>query len=210
MPITMPSFIERTTSGSNIIPADTLLQERRVIFLMDPIDRESASKTIMQLVIMNSVSDKPITLVIGSPGGDIQWGLAILDTISASHCVIKTLSLGLAASMGSVLLAAGTPGFRYCSHYSRVMIHEPLLANGISGSCSSIQETAKQILERKNIINDLLSKFTQQPRMEVEKATAYDHFYSAEEAAAWRLVDHVAGNDELMELLGGINEYDLG
>jgi len=206
---TAPAFIERSTNGIALVSADSLLQERRVLFLLDPINQDSVNRTIQQLTILNSRSNKPITLITGSPGGDIQQGLALIDVMASSNSIIKTVSMGLSASMCSVILAAGTPGYRYCSKHSRVMLHEPLLANGISGSCSSIQEAAKHILERKQLINTLLSQFTKQPYEEIEKATSYDHFYSAQEAVEFGLVDQVAEGDVLMQLLGGVTEDDL-
>ena len=90
------------------------------------------------------------------------------------------------------------------------MIHEPLLSSGVSGSCSTIQEKAKHILERKELLNQLLSSFTKRTRKQIEKATAYDHYFTAEEAATFGLVDHVAKSEQLMELLGGVEAYDLG
>ena len=204
-----PAFIERGINGIALVSANSLLQERRVLFLSSPIDQETVAQIIQQIIILNAKSDKPITIVVGSPGGDIQQGLALLDVMSSSRCIIRTVSVGLAASMASVILAAGTPGYRFCTEHSRVMLHEPLLANGIGGSCSSIQEAAKHILERKELINGLLSRFTKRSIEEIETATAYDHFYSAEEAMEFGLVDHVAGSDILMELLGGVTDDDL-
>ena len=177
---------------------------------MDPIDEDSVNRTIRQLIILDNKSDDPITMVIGSPGGDIQQGLALLDVMQACRSTIRTVAVGLAASMASVLLAAGTPGERYCTKHSRVMIHEPLLSSGVSGSCSTIQEKAKHILERKELLNQLLSSFTKRTRKQIEKATAYDHYFTAEEAATFGLVDHVAKSEQLMELLGGVEAYDLG
>lgn len=209
MSITVPHFLERTTNGVALISADSLLQERRVLFLMNPIDQEAVCKTMMQIIMLNTQSNKPITLVIGSPGGDIQQGLALLDVMAASRSIIRTISVGLSASMAAVILAAGSPGQRYCTKHSRVMIHEPLLANGIGGSSSSIQEAAKHILERKNLINNLLSDYTGQSPEEIEKATAYDHYFSAREAKEFGLVDEIACDEMLMKLLGGVTEDDL-
>ena len=205
-----PVFLERTAGGTVLVEAESLLQERRILFLMDPIDEDSVNRTIRQLIILDNKSDDPITMVIGSPGGDIQQGLALLDVMQACRSTIRTVAVGLAASMASVLLAAGTPGERYCTKHSRVMIHEPLLSSGVSGSCSTIQEKAKHILERKELLNQLLSSFTKRTRKQIEKATAYDHYFTAEEAATFGLVDHVAKSEQLMELLGGVEAYDLG
>ena len=205
-----PVFLERTASGAILAEAATLLQERRTIFLMEQINVETVNCAIRQMIILDHQSDRPITMVIGSPGGDIQQGLALMDVMQSCRCTVRTVAVGLAASMASVLLAAGTPGERYCTKHSRVMIHEPLLNSGLSGSCSTIQETAKHILERKELLNKLLSSFTKRTRKEIEKATAYDHYFSAEEAVAFGLVDHVTKREELMELLGGVEEYDLG
>ena len=204
-----PAFLERSVSGVIQVSADSLLQERRVIFLMDSIDQEYVNRVIQQIVILNGKTNEPITLVLGSPGGDIQQGLALIDVMASSKAAIRTIALGLSASMSAVILAAGTPGYRYCTEHSRIMIHEPLLANGISGSCSSIQEAAKHILEKKTLINSMLCQFTKRSYEEIEKATAYDHFYSAQEAVEFGLVDHVADQGILMNLLGGVKDDAL-
>ena len=205
-----PEFLERTAGGTTLVEAESLLQERRTIFLTEEIHAESVMKAIQQLIILDQRSDEPITLVIGSPGGDIQQGLALLDVMRSCRSTIRTVAVGLAASMASVLLAGGTAGQRYCTKHSRVMIHEPLLSSGMKGSCTAIQETAKHILGRKKLINQLLSSFTGRSCKEIEKATAYDHYFSAEEACDFGLVDHVAETEELMKLLGGVEAYDFG
>ena len=182
----------------------------RIIFLGVPISDDVANIIQAQLLFLDSTDSKSdIQLYINSPGGSVYAGLGIYDTMQLVQSDVATICTGLAASMASVILAAGTPGHRFCTEHSRVMLHEPLLANGIGGSCSSIQEAAKHILERKELINDLLSRFTKRSIEEIETATAYDHFYSAQEAVEFGLVDHVAGSDILMELLGGVTEDDL-
>ena len=210
MSFNAPFFLERTASGIDQISAESLLLEHRIIFLGEPIDQQSVNKVIQQLIILSGKSNQPVTLVIGSPGGDVQAGLALLDVMESTKAVINTVAVGLAASMSAVILAAGTPGHRYCTEHSRVMIHEPLLANGVTGSCSSIQETARHILERKALLNSLLSQFTKRSPEEIDNATAYDHYYTAQEAVEFGLVDHMACSDVLMNLLRGEIEDDFG
>ena len=202
--------IDRTASGTSLLPSESILMERRVIMLNRDVSSDTVNGIIQRILILAHKSDAPIVLVISSPGGEIQAGLALIDVMNAVSCPVYTVALGMAASMGAILLAAGTPGYRVISPHSRVMIHEPLLSNGVSGSCSTIMATAQAIMERKKLIDGLLVKYTGRSIEEIETATSFDHYMSAEKAAVFGIVDRVCEGEELMNYLKGVTEDDFG
>lgn len=202
--------IIRSAAGATLAPVDTILLERRVLYLDEAISIESVNRIIKKMIYLDSQSDKPITLILASPGGSIEAGLALLDTMQACASPVYTITLGLAASMAAIIAAAGEKGHRFISPYSRLMIHEPLLANGVSGSCSTIQATAQSILERKKIIDNLLAEFTGKSIKVIEKATSYDNYLSAQESVDFGLTDKIISGNELMEYLKGVDPNDLG
>lgn len=198
-----PYFIERTSAGADSISLESVMFEHRVIFLDKPIDADSVNEIIKQILVLAMNGKEPITIVINSPGGNIGDGLALVDTIRSSPVPIRTISLGLAASMGAIILAAGTHGHRYISKHSRVMLHEPLIQSGIGGSCSSVQATAEALMERKNLINNLLADYTGKDLETINKACSYDHYMGGEEAVELGLVDAVLSDEELFSILIG-------
>jgi len=206
----MAHFLDRTAKGTSLIPADTILQENRIIMLNKEVSSETTNDIIQRLLVLSQQSDKPITFIINTPGGDIQAGLALIDVINACDCPIYTIALGMAASMGAILLAAGEKGKRLISPYSRVMIHEPLLADGISGNCTTINAAAQSLLKRREQINKMLAEYTGRDMKEIEEATSYDHFMSAEEAKEFGIVDEICSGKELMNYLKGVNPDDIG
>jgi ATP-dependent Clp protease protease subunit len=143
-------------------------------------------------------------MLINCPGGSIQDGLVLIDVMRAYDGIIKTVSLGIAASMAAVILAAGTKGHRYCSLHSQVMLHQPLISGCIpGGNCSEIEEVARALVSRKNQLNGLLADFTGREQSEIEKLTSCDNYMSAEEALEHGLIDRIADGKELYELIGG-------
>lgn len=198
-------YLERTANGSNQISLKTKLFERRVIYLDNQINGETVNETIQQIALL--AAEKPgeeITILINSPGGSIQDGLVLIDVMKAYDGIVKTVSLGIAASMAAVILAAGTKGHRYCSKNSQVMLHQPLISGGIpGGNCSEIEEVAKSLVARKNQLNGLLTEFTGKPKEEIEKLTAKDNYLGADEALKYGLIDTIAEGKELFELIGG-------
>ena len=199
-----PYYIERTANGANAITLESILLENRVIFLDKPIDGESVNSIIKQLLVLSAISNEKITILINTPGGSISDGLSLVDVIKACPCPICTVSLGIAASMGAIILAAGTKGLRFVSNHSRVMLHEPLIQSGIGGSCSSVQATAEALMERKKLINKLLCDYTGKDMKTINKATSFDNYLSAAAAVELGVVDAVLSDDELYQVLKGV------
>lgn len=189
-----PYVIERTGRGEEKaydIYARLLMD--RIIFIGTPIDAFIANAVIAQLLFLQmSDPKKEIHIYINSPGGVVDAGLAIYDTMQFITCEVNTYCIGQAASMGSVLLTAGAKGKRYALPYSRIMIHQPW--GGVQGTASDISIQAKEILRMKEELNKILAKHTGQPLSKIEKDSDRDFFMSAEEAKAYGLVDEVITN----------------
>lgn len=196
-------YLEKTANGTQGVSLESKMYEHRVIFLNDVIDSVVVQDTIRKLIVLMEENNNPITIIINSPGGNLQAGLALIDVMEASTCIIRTLTLGISASMSAIIAAAGTRGYRYMSDHSRMMIHEPLLQNGISGSCSSIQATAKSILESKLLINTLLTKYTGKDQEKIDEATNHDNYMVAKEALEFGLIDKVIEGQELIAIMKG-------
>ena len=173
--------------------SDELYNNNRVIFFNEEVNSSSAEQLITQLLTLElQKPGEPILLYINSPGGSVTDGLAIIDVMKSISSPVYTAALGMAASMGAVILAAGEKGHRTVSAHSKVMIHEPLISGGMGGSATSIQRTAESILETKKTINTLLAEYTGKDIKTVNKATSYDNFMSAEEAVKFGLCDTIS------------------
>ena len=135
--------------------------------------------------------DEPVNIYINSPGGEVNAGLMIYDAIQGSKLEINMICTGLAASMAAVLLAGGQRGSRYILRHSKVMIHEPLLANGVGGSATSIRKISESIIETREMINEILAKHTGKTVEEINDATSFDNYMRAEEAIAFGLCDRI-------------------
>ncbi len=195
-------YYEKSSRGIEQVNLKTKLFNQRVIFLDTEIDRETANDIIMQLAILDAESYEPITVCINSNGGEIQYGLSIIDSMKACRSPIHTVGLASVSSMGTWILAAGNN--RYLAENCRVMIHEPLIAgNGVTGSCSRVEEVSKSLIERKKKMNQLLSEFTGKSLKTIEKETSYDHYMNAKEAVLLGLADEICIDNKLSELLGG-------
>jgi ATP-dependent Clp protease protease subunit len=169
---------------------DDLLLEQRIIFLNWPIGNESAALIIKQLLYLQyEEKTKDIHLYINSPGGSVTAGMAIYDTMQFVNCDVATYCMGQAASMGAMLLTAGTKGKRFALPNARVMIHQPLA--GTEGTTEEILIHAKEFLRTKKTLNQLLSKHSGQPLEVIEKGTDRDNFMSAAEAREFGLIDKV-------------------
>ncbi|MBQ6935140.1 MAG: ATP-dependent Clp protease proteolytic subunit [Clostridia bacterium] len=198
-------YLERTKNGTNAITLKSKLFENRIIFLDSQINVESVNTTIAQisLLVMEN-PDEPITILINSPGGSILNGMVLIDVMQACPCTIQTVSLGIAASMGAVILAAGTKGHRFVSPNSQVMVHQPLIAGGIpGGNCIEIESVENSLIKTKNEIDQFLSKLTGKSIKSIRKLTGKDTYMSAEEALKNGLVDKIATAEELNSLLTG-------
>ena len=186
----IPYVVDQTGNGERSYDIYSRLLEDRIIFISGEIDDASANTVVAQLIFLEAKNpDKDICIYINSPGGSVTAGMAIYDTMKYVKCDVSTICVGLAASMGAFLLAAGTKGKRYCLPNSEVMIHQPL--GGAQGQASDIEITAKHIIKTKQKMIDMLSENTGQPREKVEQDVDRDYYMSATEAVEYGLVDRV-------------------
>ena len=162
-----------------------------------PIDMEAALAFEMQLTYAESVWEKeaqdqePFTVIISSPGGEVNAGLMIYDLIQSAKVPLRLVCAGMAASMAAIILAGGKKWQRFILPNSRIMIHEPLIAGGVGGSASSISKTAEDIMEIKKVCNSLLSRHTGKSLEEINNATRYDNILTALEAVEFGIVDQI-------------------
>lgn len=186
----IPMVIETSGRGERAYDIYSRLLKERVVFLVGPVTEASANLIVAQFLFLESEnSDKEIHFYINSPGGMVSAGLAIYDTMQYIKPNVSTLCVGQAASMGSLLLAAGEKGKRFCLPNSRIMIHQPL--GGFQGQASDIEIHAKEILFLKDRLNEILAKHSGQSIQTIEKDTDRDNFLSAEESVKYGLVDEV-------------------
>ncbi len=187
---TMPYVIEQTAQGERSYDIYSRLLKDRVIFLSGEIYDEMANIVVSQLLFLEMEdSTKDITIYINSPGGSITAGMAIYDTMQHIKCDVKTVCVGMAASMGAILLTSGTKGKRYCLPSSEVMIHQPL--GGAQGQASDIEISAKRIIRMKKQLNAILAKNTGQSLTKIQEDTDRDNFFTAKEAKKYGLIDEV-------------------
>ena len=187
---TIPYVIEQTPRGERSYDIYSRLLNDRIVFLGEPVTRDSANLVIAQLLHLESQDpDKDISLYIDSPGGDVYAGLGILDTMNFIKPDVSTICVGMAASMGAVLLAAGTKGKRLALPNSMVMIHQP--SSGVQGQQTDIQIVADETKWIRQRINELLSDYTGQPIEKVNEDTERDNYLRAQEACDYGLVDRV-------------------
>ena len=189
----IPTVIEKTQYGERAYDIYSRLLKERIIFLAGPIVDPMANSIIAQLLFLASQDPKKdIQLYINTPGGSVTAGLAIYDTMQYVKCPISTVCVGMAASMGATLLAAGTKGKRFALPNSEILLHQ--VAGGISGEAVEIEITAKQIIKIKDKLNKILAKHTGQPLEKVEKDTDRDFYLSAQESKEYGLVDGIIKN----------------
>lgn len=187
---TMPYVIEQTGNGERSYDIFSRLLKDRIIMLNDEVNKDSAALVIAQLLFLESQdSEKDICLYINSPGGVVTDGLAILDTMRHLKCDVQTVCMGMAASMGAVLLAGGTKGKRFALPNSEIMIHQP--SGGARGQATEIEIVAENILKTKKKLNGLLAEFTGQTIETVTRDTDRDNYMSADEALEYGLIDKI-------------------
>jgi ATP-dependent Clp protease protease subunit len=185
-----PYVIERSSRGERSYDVFSRLLMDRIIFLGTPINDDVANVVIAQLLFLEADNpERDIHIYINSPGGVVSAGMAIYDTMQFLKSPVNTNCMGLAASMGSFLLAAGRPGKRSALPHSRIMIHQP--SGGTQGSASDIEIQAKEILYLRATMNELFSKHTGRPLEQIERDMDRDRFMSAEEARDYGLIDNV-------------------
>ncbi|MBD3359764.1 MAG: ATP-dependent Clp endopeptidase proteolytic subunit ClpP [Candidatus Buchananbacteria bacterium] len=186
----IPTVIEKSTYGERAYDIYSRLLKERIIFLGSPIDDGVANTVIAQMLFLESEDPKKdIKLYINSPGGSVTAGLAIYDTIQYIKPDVSTICIGIAASMGAVLLAAGKQGKRLVLPNSEVMLHQVM--GGTEGQASDIKIRAEHILKIKDQLNNILAKHTKQPKSKIEKDTDRDFFLDADEAKKYGLVDKI-------------------
>lgn len=186
----IPYVVDQTGNGERSYDIYSRLLEDRIVFISGEIDDASANTVVAQLIYLEAKNpEKDICVYINSPGGSVTAGMAIYDTMKYVKCDVSTICVGLAASMGAFLLAAGTKGKRFCLPNSEVMIHQPL--GGAKGQASDIEITARHIMRTKKKMIEMLSKNTGQPIKKVEKDVDRDYYMTAEEAVEYGLVDKV-------------------
>lgn len=186
----IPMVIEQSGRGERSYDIYSRLLRERVVFLVGPVNDQTANLVVAQLLFLESENpDKDISLYINSPGGSVSAGMAIYDTMNFIKPQVSTLCTGMAASMGAFLLAAGEKGKRFALPNSKIMIHQPL--GGMQGQATDIEIHARDILKTKGVLNRILAERTGQPLEKIERDTDRDYFLEAEEAKAYGLVDQV-------------------
>lgn len=187
-----PAVEVESSHGTREVNLKTKHFGNRIIFLTGEITEETANNFVSEMMYLVQ-KNKPVDIYINSPGGSVNAGLVIYDVIQS--CVgkidINMYCIGMAASMGAVILAGGQKGRRFILPHSKVMIHEPLIAGGMGGSATSIKKTADSILETKAITNGILAEHTGKTIEEIDEATSFDNFMNAKEAVKFGLCDEI-------------------
>lgn len=190
-----PYVIERSSRGERTYDIFSRLLMDRIVFLGSPVTDDVANIIIAQLLFLNADNpERDIHLYINSPGGSVSAGMAIYDTMQFLKSPVNTICMGMAASMGAFLLAAGRNGKRSALPHSRIMIHQPS-QNGGGGSASDIEIQAREILYLREKMNGIMAKHTGRPVEQIERDTDRDRFMSADEAKEYGLIDHVISAD---------------
>ena len=192
----VPYVVEQTSKGERSYDIFSRLLKDRIIFLAEDVNPTSASLVVAQLLFLESEDpDREISLYINSPGGSITDGMAIVDTINYIKCPVSTICVGMAASMGSVLLASKKKGKRFATPNSEILIHQPLIGGGgISGQTTEIKIHADHMVKTREKLNKLLSERTGQSLETIERDTERDNYMTAEEALKYGLIDGILDN----------------
>jgi ATP-dependent Clp protease protease subunit len=186
----IPMVVESTGRGERAYDIYSLLLKERIVFLGTPINDQVANLIVAQLIFLSREDpEREIQMYIHSPGGQIYAGLAIYDTMQIIPAPVHTYAVGMTASMGTVLLAAGEPKNRFALPHATIHMHQPL--GGASGQATDIEIHAKEILRLRERLNDILVKHTNQSRERIERDTERDFFLDAQAAAEYGLVDHI-------------------
>ena len=199
----VPMVVEQTSRGERAFDIFSRLLKERIIFLTGPVEDGMAALITAQLLFLESENPKKeIAMYINSPGGVVTSGLAIYDTMQYIRSPVATVCIGMAASMGSFLLAAGEPGHRVALPNARIMVHQP--SGGFRGQASDIERHAEDIIKTKRRLNALYAKHTGKPVEEIERSLDRDNFLSAEESKDFGLVDHVYEKRDIAEGLAEV------
>ena len=189
----VPYVIEQSSRGERSYDIFSRLLKDRIIFLSEDVNQTSASLIIAQLLFLESEDpDKEISLYINSPGGSVTDGLGIIDTMNYIKCPVTTICIGMAASMGALLLTSGTKGKRFATPNAEILIHQPLIGGqGISGQTTEIQIHAEQMIKTRERINRIISETTGKSIEQVAKDTERDNYMTAQEALEYGLIDGI-------------------
>ena len=188
----IPYVVEQTSRGERSYDIFSRLLNDRIIMLSDQVNDTTASLVVAQLLFLESQdTEKDIALYINSPGGSITSGMAIYDTMQYIKCDVSTICIGMAASMGAFLLAAGAKGKRFALPNSEIMIHQPLISGGLSGQCTDIKIHSDHLLRTRQKMNELLAQNTGKPIEQVQADTERDNYMTAQEALEYGLIDKV-------------------
>ncbi len=189
----------KSSNGIALVPIESRLMANRKIFIEGEIDADTACDFVKKVMLLNSEdSQKPIDVLINSPGGEINSGMLMYDVIQASKAPIRLFCIGKAYSMGAVLFACGNHG-RYMLPHGELMIHEPFLGGRVGGNSSSIKSISDSLLETKKKMNKILAKHTGKSEKAIEKASNHDHYFSPEESVAFGLCDEIIDFSRIME-----------
>ena len=193
----VPMVVEQTARGERAYDIYSRLLKERVVFIVGSVEDQMANLVVAQLLYLESENpDKDIHLYINSPGGTVTAGLSIYDTMQFITSDVSTICVGQAASMGALLLGGGAKGKRYALPHSRIMVHQP--SAGYQGQATDIDIHAKEVLELKARLNDIMSNHTGQPVKQVEQDLDRDNFMSAEDAVAYGIIDTVLAKRKQM------------
>ena len=193
--VLVPTVIEQSPRGERAYDIYSRLLKDRIIMLSGPIDDNLSNAVVAQLLFLDAQDpDKDIYLYINSPGGSVTAGMAIFDTMNFVNADVQTIVIGMAASMGSLLLTAGAKGKRFALPNAEVMIHQPL--GGAQGQATEIEIAARHILKTREKLNKILAEATGQPIEVIERDTERDNFMSAQEAAEYGLIDEIIENSK--------------
>ena len=188
----VPTVIETTGRGERAYDIFSRLLRERIIMINTPVEESMASLVVAQLLFLASEStEREIHLYISSPGGSVQAGLAIYDTMRHLPCPIVTTCVGYAASFGTILLMAGDHGLRRALPHARIHIHQPLIQGGLAGQATDIDIHAREILHTRDVLNDIIHHHTGQPLDRIKHDTERDYYMSAEEAVEYGIIDEV-------------------
>lgn len=188
----VPTVIETTGRGERAYDIFSRLLRERIIMINGPVEESMASLVVAQLLFLASEStEREIHLYISSPGGSVQAGLAIYDTMRHLPCPIVTTCVGYAASFGTILLMAGDHGLRRALPHARIHIHQPLIQGGLAGQATDIDIHAREILHTRDVLNDIIHEHTGQPMDRIKHDTERDYYMSAAEAIEYGIIDEV-------------------
>ena len=205
----VPMVVESTNRGERAFDIYSRLLKERIIFIGTPIDDQVANLIIAQLLFLQSEDpEKDIAVYINTPGGQVSAGLAIYDTMQYIRPAVSTICIGMAYSMGAVLLAGGSAGRRYSLPHANILIHQPW--GGMQGQASDIQIHAKEILRTREVLNSILANHTGQPVERVQQDTERDFFMTPEQAKAYGLIDDIIQSPDKVAVGVGADGKEAG